>query len=215
MTGRFITFEGGEGAGKSTQVERLAARLDRQGIAVRQTREPGGTPTAEVIRDFILEGEAKSLGPAGEAFLFAAAREDHVDKVIRPALASGEWVICDRFIDSTRVYQGTIGGVDSAVLRVLEDSAVGDSRPDLTLILDVPAEIGLERAIARSAETGRKLDRFESEDMDAHETRRMAFLDIAAADADRCVVIDASGDASAVAESVWLAVRSRLLEAGA
>lgn len=212
MAGKFITFEGGDGAGKSTQIRRLARRLGERGIRVVETREPGGTPTAEAIRKVLLTGMAKSLGPEAEAILFAAARADHVDHLIRPALASGEWVLCDRFFDSTRVYQGAVGGAPARELDALERAAVGRSRPDLTFILDLPAETGLRRVRARLAESGGEPDRFESDEVALHEGRRQAFLEIAAKAPERCVVIDAARPEDAVAEDVWRVVASRLLE---
>ena len=146
MRGHFITFEGGEGSGKSTHAKRLAEHLKSLGIEVVLTREPGGSPGAEVIRHILLSGVAKPLGAETEAILFAAARDDHVRTVIRPALVDGKWVICDRFIDSTRVYQGVLGKVDMKLIRSLERVTVGAAMPDLTFILDVPANIGLARA---------------------------------------------------------------------
>src|SRR5689334_16425665 len=143
MRGRFITFEGGEGTGKSTQVQRLARQLISRGIEVVLTREPGGSPGAEAIRHVLLSGAAKPLGPDAEAMLFAAARDDHVRSLIAPALARCQWVLCDRFADSTRVYQGALGQVDPRLIRSLERIAVGDCVPDLTLILDLPAFVGL------------------------------------------------------------------------
>src|SRR5512139_2994397 len=149
MRGRFITFEGGEGSGKSTHASELAKRLESLGIEVVLTREPGGSPGAEVIRHIILSGIAKPLGAETEAILFAAARDDHVNSTIRPALDAGKWVICDRFIDSTRVYQGVLGKVDMKLIRSLERVTVGATMPDLTFVLDVPANIGLARAKTR------------------------------------------------------------------
>src|SRR5262252_4861387 len=149
MRGRFITFEGGEGTGKSTHSTLLADRLKSVGIGVVLTREPGGSPAAEVIRHVLLSGVAKPLGAEAEALLFAAARGDHVSSTIEPALARGRWVISDRFIDSTRVYQGALGRLDPRFIRALERVTVGDLRPDLTFILDVPAEVGLARAQKR------------------------------------------------------------------
>ncbi|SDB13830.1 dTMP kinase [Bauldia litoralis] len=215
MAGKFITFEGGDGAGKSTQLRLLVARLAGEGIAAVVTREPGGTPTAETIRKVLLSGRVKSLGAEAEALLFAAARADHVDRLIRPALAAGEWVLCDRFFDSTRVYQGAIGGVDAGQLDALERVAVGRSRPDLTLMLDVPAEVGLSRVKARLEESGGVPDRFESDEIDLQQRRRQAFLDIAAANPGRCVIIDANRDEAAVAEDIWRAVESRLIKQAA
>src|SRR5436190_3107493 len=143
MSGRFITFEGGEGTGKSSHAELLSQRLRALGIAVVLTREPGGSPGAEIIRHVLLSGAAKPLGPDAEAMLFAAARADHVTTLIEPSLKQGRWVICDRFIDSTRVYQGALGDVDMALIYSLERVCIGPLRPDLTIVLDVPADIGL------------------------------------------------------------------------
>jgi dTMP kinase len=215
MTGRFITFEGGEGAGKSTQIARLAARLENEGISVVVTREPGGTPVAEAIRGALLSGVAQELGADGEAILFAAARADHVDKVIRPALSAGRWVLCDRFIDSTRVYQGAAGGVDAATLTALERVSVGSTRPDLTIILDIPVEAGLARAGKRREEQGLAADRFEGDDVAVHEARRRAYLAIAKADPDRCIVVDANRSEAKVARAVWQVVSLRLLKRAA
>lgn len=211
MPGKFITFEGGEGAGKSTQIARLADRLQSQRIPVLITREPGGTPTAEAIRAMLLSGRAKDLGADGEAVLFAAARADHVERVIRPAIRGGKWVLCDRFADSTRVYQG-VGGVEPAILDALDRLVVGATKPDLTVILDVPAAVGLQRAAGRHAATGAVADRFEREDIAVHEARRQAFLAIAAAEPERCIVIDADRTTDETADAVWTAVAERLLE---
>jgi len=207
IRGRFITFEGGEGAGKSTQVRRLAERLAERGLDVVTTREPGGSPGAEIIRHVLLAGAAKPLGPLAEATLFAAARADHLDVTIRPALARGAWVICDRFADSTRAYQGAQGGIDGRLLDALETATVGETRPDLTLLLDVPAEEGLARAATRS---GVGADRFESEGLSFHRNLRAAFLDIATREPERCVVIDGRAAPDIVAEAVWQAVSERL-----
>lgn len=215
MTGKFITFEGGDGAGKTTQIRRLASALVATGRTVRETREPGGTPAAEAVRRLVLSGVAEPMGPEGEAILFAAARADHVDKVIRPALDRGEWVLCDRFTDSTRVYQGASGGADDRLLRGLERIAVGETRPDLTLILDVPAAVGRARARDRHENAGLAADRFEGEELWLQENRRQSFLDIAASEPDRCVVIDATRSEDEVAHAVWKAVWSRLLGAAA
>lgn len=209
MTGKFITFEGGDGAGKSTQIRRLAAALTATGRKVTQTREPGGTPAAEAVRRLILSGAAESMGAEGEAVLFAAARADHVDKIIRPALSNGEWVLCDRFSDSTRVYQGAGGGADEKLLRVLERVAVGESRPDLTIVLDIPAAVGLQRTRARHG-NHRTADRFEDEELWLQEKRRQAFLEIAASEPDRCIVIDATQTEDEIAHAIWKAVSTRL-----
>ena len=211
LAGHFITFEGGEGAGKSTQIRRLADRLATEGRTVVVTREPGGTDLAEAIREFILSGSAETLGPEAETMLFAAARADHVDRVIRPALARGDWVLCDRFIDSTRAYQGS-DGVGSELLDSLEKIAVGPVRPELTLILDLPVEIGLERAHRRRGTAAGDADRFERETVERHQRRRDLFLAIAAREPERCVVIDANQGPDAVADAIWQTVRQRLNE---
>ena len=175
------------------------------------TREPGGTDLAEAIRAFILSGSAEALGPEAETMLFAAARADHVDRVIRPALAKGDWVLCDRFIDSTRAYQGS-DGVGAHLLDTLEKIAIGPVRPELTLILDLPVEIGLERANRRRSPTEEGADRFERETVERHRRRRELFLAIAAREPERCVVIDANQDPDMVADAIWQSVRQRLTE---
>ena len=208
MRGRFITFEGGEGTGKSTHSILLSDRLEALGIDVVLTREPGGSPGAEVIRHVLLSGVAKPLGVKAEALLFAAARDDHVRITIEPALARGAWVICDRFIDSTRVYQGTLGNLDPNLIRALERVTVGDLRPDLTFILDVPAEIGLARAHRRRGEG--TADRFEAESRGFHETLRDAYRRLATDEPGRCLLIDATEPKVAVAERIWKSVGERL-----
>jgi dTMP kinase len=208
MQSKFITFEGGEGTGKSTQAAMLALRLESLGLAVHLTREPGGSPGAEIIRHVLLTGATKPLGADVEAMLFAAARDDHVQCTILPALRSGKWVVCDRFADSTRVYQGILGHVDQRLINVLERVSVGSLAPDLTVILDLPAQLGLERAKLRRGNV--RADRFEGEGAEFHEKLREAYLAIAASEPDRCVVIDASASKEAVAKSVWYAVQSRL-----
>lgn len=208
MRGRFITFEGGEGTGKSTQARLLADRLTSLGLSVKLTREPGGSPGAEIIRHVILSGAAKPLGADAEAMLFAAAREDHLSHTIRPALESGRWVICDRFADSTRVYQGVLGDVDPRLIKRLEKITVGDTRPDLTLVLDVPAEIGLARAQARRGAA--RSDRFESENLEFHHRLRDAYKQLAISEPDRCVLIDASESQDRVTEQIWQAVNRKL-----
>lgn len=209
VPGRLITFEGGEGGGKTTQILRLADRLNEAGLRVTTTREPGGTPTAEAVRRFLLSGAAKPLGPEGEAVLFAAARADHVDSLIRPALKRGDWVLCDRFIDSTRAYQGA-AGVDEALLDALERITVWPTRPDLTIILDIPVEIGMIRASKRAANASELPDRFESDALDEQHRRREAFLEIARNEPERCVVVDASRPEGEVAATIWRAVGERL-----
>ncbi len=212
MAGRFITFEGGEGAGKSTQIRLLAERLKAAGTTCVLTREPGGTDTAEAIRRLLLSGLAEQLGVDGEAVLFAAARADHVEHIIRPALRSGQWVLSDRFFDSTHVYQAAS---DPSFLDALDRVAVGSTRPDLTVILDLPADVGMARAASRMAASGTTPDRFERDAIALHERRRQAFLAIAAAEPDRCVVIDATGAEEEVAAAVWQAVDRRLMHAAA
>lgn len=207
--GRFISFEGGEGAGKSTQVRRLGEKLRSLGFDVVMTREPGGSPGAEAVRHVLLSGAAKPLGPVTEAMLFAAARADHVGATIRPALERGAFVICDRFVDSTRVYQGALGNVDPRLIRALERVTVGPTIPDLTIVLDLPAAEGLRRASARS---GAGADRFESEDVTFHRHLRDAFRELAEREPERCVLVDAGGDADGVADTVWRLVETRLLK---
>jgi dTMP kinase len=208
MRGRFITFEGGEGTGKSTQVKALAARLTSFGLSVVTTREPGGSPGAEAIRHVLLSGAAKPLGAYAEAILFAAARDDHLHQTIRPALEEGRWVVCDRFADSTRVYQGVLGNVDQRLIARLEQITVGDTRPDLTFVLDVPAELGLERAAQRRG--AEAADRFETETLEFHERLRRAYLEIAERESERCVVIDGSAEQKIVADAIWAVVCQRL-----
>ncbi|MGO9672661.1 MAG: dTMP kinase [Methylocella sp.] len=210
--GKLITLEGGEGAGKSTQIDHLLRRLRAAGIEVIATREPGGSEGAEILRKILLSGVIKPLGTAAEAILFAAARIDHINNTIEPALAAGKWVVSDRFSDSTRAYQGSGGEIDLRVLNALERVALGDLRPDLTLILDLPPEEGLTRAARRRA-PGETLDRFEGENLKFHETLRAAFLAIAAADPGRCAIIDAGAPEAEVAEAIGEVVAERLLAA--
>jgi len=215
LSGRFITFEGGEGAGKSTQIERLLRRLKDRGIEAIATREPGGSPKAERIRDSVLSGAAKPFGPLAEALMFSAARIDHLRETIRPALSRGAFVLCDRFADSTRAYQGTLGKIEPGLIRALEEATIGNTRPDLTFILDLPAETGLSRAAERRRATGQGADRFEREDADFHTRLRDAFLDIARKEPDRCMVVDAGRDQDAVEAEIWRIVEERLLAASA
>jgi len=203
---RFITFEGGEGAGKSTQLKRLVAHLASAGREVVATREPGGSPGAESIRELVLNGAADRWSPVTETLLMYAARRDHVERVIRPALARGAWVVCDRFADSTRAYQGAAGGTDPGLIAAMETFILEDTRPDLTLIFDLPVEAGLARATTRA---GAEL-RFESKGLAFHERLRAGFLAIAQAEPKRCAVIDATGTVEAVEARVWAAVRERL-----
>ena len=208
MNGRFISFEGGEGSGKTTQAAALYRRLNAAGIKTILTREPGGSPRAEQIRTVLLSGAAEGLGPDGEALLFAAARADHLDQVIKPALQSGEWVVCDRFVDSTRVYQGVVGGADLAFIKALEKVTVGDCYPDLTLILDVPADIGLRRAELRRGDVA--ADRFEVKDLAYHTALASAFRAISDEEPERCLRIDANRTTDEVAAEIWTVLRDRL-----
>lgn len=206
--GRFITFEGGEGAGKSTQIAVLADRLNAANHRTITTREPGGSAGAEIVRHLVLSGMGKYLGADAEALLFAAARDDHMHQVIRPALQRGIWVLCDRFTDSTRVYQGKLGKVNPAFIEAMERVTIGNLKPDLTLILDVPVAVGLRRAVLRRGKA--TADRFEQEDMSFHEQLRDAYRQIAVDEPERCVLIDANADQEAVAARVWSAVQERL-----
>lgn len=204
--GRFITFEGGEGGGKSTQARRLAERLQAAlAVPVVLTREPGGAPEAEAIRALLLDRKAH-WEAMSEALLHFAARREHLVQKVWPALKRGEWVISDRFADSTRAYQGAGQGMDRAAIETLYGLAVGDFRPDLTLILDLDAEEGLNRTRRRAKDRGEDPDRYERMDPAFHRRLRQAFRDIAAAEPGRCHLIDASGDEAAVAELVWRAV---------
>jgi dTMP kinase len=203
--GRFITVEGGEGAGKSTQVGLLVEALARCGIPVQATREPGGSPGGEAIRQLLLEGEGERWDAVSESLLLVAARHDHVARVIVPFLSQGVWVVSDRFSDSTLAYQGYGKGVKLEQLTALHRLALGDFAPDLTLILDLPVEVGLARAAARSA-----ADRFERLDRVFHERLRQGFRQIAADSPSRCVLIDASGDPEAVHRAIGAAVAQRL-----
>lgn len=202
---RFITFEGGEGVGKSTQVKRLVAALGQQSIEAVRTREPGGTPKAEAVRAFILQGRSEAWGPGAEAVLFAAARLDHVNQLIAPNLDGGRWVISDRFSDSTRAYQGLTGGVDVKLIDALEVLALDGHTPDLTVVLDMDPELAFRRVLEREteavlAETG---DRFEKEDLDWHRRLRQAFLEIAKKNPERCVVIPANQSEDALHQEIW------------
>jgi dTMP kinase len=210
--GRLITFEGGEGAGKSTQIRLLSRRLAQTGVEVVATREPGGSPRAEKLREFILSGRASKWGPLGEAVLFAAARIDHVDTLIAPALSRGAIVLSDRFSDSTRAYQGVMGDAEPRMIALLEKVALGNIRPDLTIILDIPPQEGLARASARRG-AGAAPDRFEQEGIAFHEGLRRAFLNIAAGEPDRCCVVDALVPQDEAAQAIWQLIEARFLGA--
>ena len=228
--GKFITFEGGEGSGKSTQVGRLKKRLEARGLGVVVTREPGGSPFAERLRKVLLDPAVEPHDALSEALLFYAARADHLAQVIQPALDAGRWVLCDRFSDSTRVYQGYAGTLDSKILEALELIVVGRRKPHLTLVLDIPPEIGLARAEVRrdqqatqteeaqktakgDARIARGLlaDRYESRSVDFHRRLRDGFLAIANEEPERCAVIDGQKNADSVSAEIWQAVEQRLL----
>ncbi len=211
---RFITFEGGEGVGKSTQVKRLLTRLSRLGIQAIRTREPGGTPRAEAIRAFILQGRSENWGPGAEAVLFAAARLDHVNQLIAPSLDAGKWVISDRFHDSTRAYQGLTGGVDDKLIRGLEALALNGRNPDLTIVLDMEPEIAFRRVEERELEGALQAtgDRFEKEDLDWHRRLRTAFVEIARNNPERCVVIPAGQGEEALEQEIWDTLTRRFPE---
>ncbi len=209
--GIFITFEGGEGAGKTTQLRRLAERLRAQGRIVTTTREPGGTPSAEAMRDLLVRGDTDSLSATAEALLNYAARDDHLRRLIRPALERGEMVLCDRFMDSTRAYQAYAGDCPVALVDVLEREVVGETRPDLTLIFDLPVEEGLRRAGIRNGARHEAEDRFERKGEAFHRRLREAYLRIARENPERCVVVDASGDMDAVEREIFDILRSRRL----
>lgn len=209
--GRFITFEGGEGAGKSTQVGRLSGRLRAAGRDVVVTREPGGSGLAETIRGLLLVPRTMPMNPLSEALLFCAARADHLDTFIRPALAGSNWVLCDRFADSTRAYQGGAGGLSAEIIDALERIVVGGTSPDLTIMLDLPAATGLARARGRATPGAEATaDAFESRELAYHERLRHAFLAIAAAHPERCVVVDATQSVDSVESEIWRHVTARL-----
>lgn len=207
--GRFVTLEGGEGAGKSTLARALADRLAMRGIVVDVTREPGGSPKAEAIRELLLSGQVKEHGPFVEALMFSAARIDHIDRRIRPALERGDWVICDRFLDSTRAYQGVLGNIPMPLLAELENVTLGGLLPDLTFVLDLDPQIGLARAAARRGPVDVS-DRFEGEALDFHQRLREAFLEIAEAEPERCALLDASQPPDDLAEAAWRELLRRL-----
>ena len=195
--GRFISLEGGEGAGKSTQAKRLAAALGERGIETLVTREPGGSEGAEAIRSLLMQGEVTRWSPHGEALLFAAARADHVEKRINPAISAGAWVICDRFIESSRAYQGLAGGIDDAAILALHGFGSRGLLPDRTFVLDVPLDEGAARATGRD---GAAADRFAARGADFHTQVADAFRRFAAAEPDRIRLIDATGSPAAVTD---------------
>jgi len=205
MAGRFITLEGGEGTGKSTQAKRLSAAFEAKGLPALATREPGGSPGAEDVRKLLVTGEPGRWDAMTETLLVFAARADHVARTIQPALEAGSTVICDRFTDSTYAYQGVGRGVPRETIRRIEAVVLDDFKPDLTFVLDLPVDVGLARAHARGAQE----TRFEKFDTAFHEKLRQAFLDIARRAPDRCIVIDASQSEDAVAAAIWDAAARR------
>lgn len=205
--GRFITFEGGEGAGKTTQARLLVERLRASGVDVLQTREPGGSPGAEEIRNIAVSGEADRWSSRTETLLMYAARSDHLERTIRPALDEGRWVVCDRFADSSRVYQGAGGGASESLIEALDEAVVNGDQPDLTLVFDLPVEVGLERAFGR----GLFETRFESKGLAFHQKLRDGFLAVAERHPERCVVVDAGGEVEEVSARLWAVVEARLL----
>jgi dTMP kinase len=206
--GRFITLEGGEGVGKSTQARLLAERLGGAGREVVVTREPGGSPGAESIRELLVHGPVERWSPMSETLLMYAARRDHIERLIAPALDRGAWVVCDRFLDSTRAYQGAGGGAPTELIAALEAAVIGELSPDLTLVLDLPSETGLDRASRRG-----EAARFEAKGAAFHTRLRQAFLDIAAREPERCLVLDAGGAVETVRARIWAAVAARLADA--
>jgi dTMP kinase len=207
---RFVTFEGGEGAGKTTQIKQLGERLAAAGVTHVATREPGGSPGAEAIRRLLVAGDTGRWEPLTEALLMVSARHDHWVRTIHPAIEGGKWVLCDRFHDSTVAYQGHGRGVSPETLETLRRIILGNRRPDLTLILDLPVEDGLTRARERMKGFASGEDRFERMDSGFHERMRAGFLAIAKAEPERCVVIDATPDAATVHAAIVGAVSSRL-----
>jgi dTMP kinase len=203
VAGLFVTFEGGEGTGKSTHARRLAERLTLLGRTVVLTREPGGSPGGDELRQLLVTGKAERWSANAETLLNYAARDAHLRETIRPALGRGEIVVCDRFMDSTRVYQGFAGGCDMVLIDMLEDRIVGRDRPALTLVLDVEASQGLARAKGRG---GPGEDRFERKGLAYHQKLRDGFREIARREPDRCRLIDSTRHADAVAADIWTAV---------
>jgi dTMP kinase len=204
MTGRFITFEGGEGAGKTTQIALLAEKLRVSGQTVITTREPGGTKGAEAIRALLVTGEADRWDAMTELFLLNAARRDHVQRVIRPALARGDTILCDRFIDSTRIYQGFVKGLEDDIICALHAQSTGNLWPDTTLLFDVHADTGLERTATRHGNE----NRFEGEGLAFHTRLRQGFLALAARDPQRISIIDAEAPVDSVAAAIWQQVNA-------
>lgn len=209
--GKFITLEGGEGAGKSTQRDNLVERLRDAGIDAIATREPGGAAGAELIRSLLVEGAPDKWEPMSEALLHFAARAEHLAKTVRPALTQGTWVVSDRFSDSTMAYQGIALGLGRETVETLYNLTVGDLKPDLTLVLDLPVDQGLKRAGGGSADRPSQDDRYERMGRAFHARLRDAFLEIAKAEPERCTIIDAAPEATKVEAAIWDAVVGRLL----
>jgi dTMP kinase len=213
--GRFITLEGGEGAGKSTQAKRLGEHLTAAGLEVVITREPGGSPFAESLRTIVLDPATPPHAQLAEALLFNAARADHLERTIRPALDRGRWVICDRFIDSTRVYQGEVGGLDGEVLNALDRIVVFPTMPDLTVVIDLDPVVGLARVEQRRlGGEPAPSDRYESRSPEFHHRLREAFLRIARAEPMRCVVVNGFQAVDTIAREIRGHVEARLLRGG-
>lgn len=212
MSGIFISFEGGEGAGKSTQILRLRDKLASKGIEAVTTREPGGSKGAELVREVLLSGAAKDYGVTAEAVLFAAARADHIDTLIKPALDDGKWVLCDRFADSSRVYQGE-SGVPSQTVEALQQVAIAGHNPNMTLLINVTPEVGLARVSKRAAPVEFDgPDRFETDTLETHRRRQQLFLEMARNEPNRIVVIDGDQSQDKVTEDIWQAVQNRFAE---
>lgn len=208
MRGQFISFEGGEGGGKTTQIKLLAEKLQAAGIKVIQTREPGGSEGAEALRHILLTGDVAAWSPISEALLFAAGRSDHLEKLIRPSLEDGVWVLCDRFLDSTRAYQGVAGNVPQELITTIEKYVVADSLPDRTYILDLDPKVGLARANARMADIKAQSanlaeDRFENMRLQFHLDLRQCYLDIAKNEPKRCHVINADQAIATMHDDIW------------
>ena len=210
VPGLFISFEGGEGSGKTTQIRRLESWFHQRGRDVVVTREPGGSPGAEEIRNLLLTGDPGRWDAVTEALLMFASRRDHVERTIRPSLADGKVVLCDRFADSSVAYQGFGHGLGAEYIQNLWQIAIGDFKPDLTLIFDLPVEVGLERAGARFANVSAAEDRFERMGTEFHQRLRNGFIEIARKNPERCEIVDADGDIDLVCERMISVVSSRL-----
>ena len=208
MTGLFITFEGGEGCGKSTQIAALKARLEAMGKTVVQTREPGGTALGESVRSLLQHDDAgQGMSPEAELLLFAASRAQHVRELIAPAIAQGQIVLCDRFLDSTTVYQGVARAIDSKKVDTINQFAIGDTKPDLTILIDLPPEIGLARVHARS---DGQLDRMENEAIEFFQAVRQGYLDLAKSEPKRFLVLDGSQTVEELETQIWQRVGATL-----